>query len=265
MPVVVTERFPSRNGVTSDASTTDLHYLVTGTDSDVTATSNVLSTAPATYNNRVIKAVSVDQVNNQTWYSVVSYGLRKYPETGESSYNFDFGGATQHITQSLETMQSMGIGGSATDVPDYEGAIADRGDGPEGVDIPVPQYRFTETHYIAVASVTDAYKGKLHALTGKTNDAVFRNFAIGEVQFLGAAGSQRGEEDWEITFRFAASENKTGLTVGSITGINKKGWEYLWVGYEMVVNTSPKTLVHRPVFTKVERVLEAGDFTDLGI
>ena len=57
-----------------------------------------------------------------------------------------------------------------------------------------------------------------------------------ECLFLGAAGSKRGADDpsslklrragWEITYRFAASPNRTGITVGEITGIAKKGWEY---------------------------------------
>ena len=38
-----------------------------------------------------------------------------------------------------------------------------------------------------------------------------------------AAGTKRGSGDWEIAYRFAASPNVTGLTVGDITGINKKG------------------------------------------
>lgn len=35
----------------------------------------------------------------------------------------------------------------------------------------------------------------------------WRAFAAGEVLFLGASGSKRGEEEWEITYRFAASPN----------------------------------------------------------
>jgi hypothetical protein len=65
------------------------------------------------------------------------------------------------------------------------------------------------------------------------------------VLFLGASGSQRGTEDWEITFSFAASPNATGLTVGDITGIEpKKGWEYLWVRYADAEDA--ETLVKQP-------------------
>ncbi|MBC7077795.1 MAG: hypothetical protein H5T92_05745 [Synergistales bacterium] len=83
--------------------------------------------------------------------------------------------------------------------------------------------------------------------------------------FLGASGSKRGEEDWEITFRFAASPNATGLTVGEITGIAKKGWEYLWVRYADDVDDDAKVLVKRPIAVYVEQVYQYGDFSQLEI
>ena len=79
------------------------------------------------------------------------------------------------------------------------------------------------------AVVTRAYKLTLFALTGRVNNSAFKGFAAGECLFLGAAGTKRGSGDWEIGYRFASSTNVTGLIVGDITGINKKGWEYLSV------------------------------------
>ena len=137
----------------------------------------------------------------------------------------------------------------------------------EGVDLLVPSYNFGETHYIPQQSVTDAYKAKLFALTGRVNSAAFRGLARGECLFRGASGSQRSEEDWEITFNFSASPNVTGLTVGDITGINKLGWEYLWVRYvdkEQTVGNA-KYIVRVPQFAYVEQVYYFGDFSQLGI
>ena len=143
-------------------------------------------------------------------------------------FSFDTGGVTAHITQSLATISRYAPSGTA---PDCQGAIGVTSDSVEGTDITVPVYNFTETHYLPIATVTGAYKAALFQLTGKVNNAPFKGFATGEVLFLGASGSQRGADDWEITYRFAASPNVTGLAVGPITGINKKGWEYLWVRY----------------------------------
>jgi len=68
---------------------------------------------------------------------------------------------------------------------------------------------------------------------------------------------------WEITHRFSASPNKTGLTIGDITGIEKKGWEYLWVRYADAEDTAAKTLVKKPAAVYVEKVYEEGDFSVL--
>jgi len=146
-----------------------------------------------------------------------------------------------------------------------KGAIGVTHDNVEGVDIAIPVYNFSETHYIDDALVTPAYRGTLFSLTGKTNNAAFKGCAAGECLFLGASGSKRGEEDWEITFRFAASPNRTNITVGDITVASKKGWEYLWVRYADAEDATAKALVKLPVAAYVEKVYEEGDFSQLGI
>jgi len=85
------------------------------------------------------------------------------------------------------------------------------------------------------------------------------------VLFLGASGSKRSSEDWEITYRFASQPNRTGIVVGDITGISKKGWEYMWVRYRDTEDGSAKALVKRPVAAYVEQVYRDGDFSQLGI
>jgi hypothetical protein len=149
--------------------------------------------------------------------------------------------------------------------PDCKGAIGVTPDGVEGVDITVPVYQFSETHYLPDSLVTPTYKATLFALTGRVNDGTFKGFAAGECLFLGATGSKRGSGDWEITYRFAASPNATNLTLGDIAGINKKGFEYLWVRYEDVEDTAAKALVKRPTAVYVEKVYLDGDLDLLGI
>jgi len=97
------------------------------------------------------------------------------------------------------------------------------------------------------------------------NGAAWRDFAQGEVLFMGAGGSRRGGGDWEINFKFAANPNQTGLVVGDITGIAKKGWEYLWVRYVDAVDNAAKALTKRPAAVYVEQVYEYGNFAALGI
>ena len=100
-------------------------------------------------------------------------------------------------------------------------------------------------------------------LTGRVNQAPFRSWAAGEILFEGAAGSKRGEEDWQITFHFAASRNKQNVKIGDITIPSKKGWEYLWVAYADVEQANEGVLVKHPLYAVVEKLYEDGDFTKL--
>ncbi len=87
--------------------------------------------------------------------------------------------------------------------------------------------------------------------------------------FLGAEGTQQGTKPFQITYKFAISQNATDLSVGDITGIDKKGWEYLWVRYrtkkDETGGTENKTLVRLPEAVYVERVHYNANFADLGI
>lgn len=221
------------------------------------------SASPVLYDSLVRQTLHIERTAEEVWEGSVRYGVKQPPETGDSSYQFDTGGGTQHITQSLETIGRHAPAGKVA--PDFQGAVGATHDNVEGVDITTPVYNFSETHYIATAAVTDAYKATLFQLTGRVNSAGFRGFAPGEVLFLGASGAKRGEDDWEITFRFAASPNVTGLVVGAIGGIDKKGWEYLWVRYADEEDVAAKTLVKKPIAAYVERVYEYGDLSGLGI
>jgi len=278
MATAVLERFDSRGTETGCGASVELTYNIKGTADDTEALAALEAEAAGSYGGLVrsraaLEPVHVDEENPDdcVWSGIVEYtrgeNERHTPETGDSAFSFDTGGGTQHITQSLETVGSYAASGTA---PDFKGAIGVTHDSVEGVDIIVPVYHFAETHYLSNATVTNAYKGKLFRLTGKVCSASFKGLDAGECLFLGVSGSQRGSgADWEVTFRFAGSENKTNLTVGDITGINKKGWEYLWVRYQDVTEDSPglvaPMVVKQPIAVYVEKVYEYGNFADLGI
>jgi hypothetical protein len=90
--------------------------------------------------------------------------------------------------------------------------------------------------------------------------------AASEVLFLGASADESTASDFvDITYRFAASPNRTGITVGEITGIAKKGWEYLWVRYTDTEDATAKAIVKKPVGVNVKRIQKEGGFVGLGI
>jgi hypothetical protein len=181
----------------------------------------------------------------------------------ETQYTFETGGATAHITQSLQTIARHAAAGQTA--PDFNGAIGVNGDSIDGTDITVPVYNFTETRKMLASTVTGAYKLALFYCTGRVNHATFKGFAAGEVLFLGASGSKTGSEHWEIAFKFAASPNVTNLAVGNITVAAKKGWEYLWVRFRDENDGAANALVKRPAAAYVERVYDSADFSTLGI
>src|SRR5699024_6424318 len=150
---------------------------------------------------------------------------------------------------------------SGQTAPDYKGAIGYNNGNVNGTDILVHSYHFSETHYFA--TVSQAYKNTLFALTGKVNDATFKGLAAGECLFLGATGSKHGDGPWAVTYNFAGSPNQTGLVVGDITGISKDGWDYFWVHYAPKDDTNAKAVVQQPTAAYVEKVYERGDFSQL--
>jgi len=264
VPVTVTEKWESRQSTEGDNASVELTYLIDGTSDDLAAKTALRDGTPLVYDGLVRQSYSVERIGETQWEGTVRYGRRqREPETGESNLQFDTGGGTQHITHSLATVASYAVPGKQA--PDFKGAIGVTADSVEGTDITVPQFQFSETHYLAAELVTWSYVVTLASLTGRVNSAPFRGFAAGEVLFLGASGSKRGEEDWEITFRFAASPNMTGLQIGDITGIDKKGWEYLWIRYEDDVDAVANAPIKKPLAAYVEQVYQYGDFSLLGI
>ncbi len=274
MPIEVLEKVESRRVTTGDNPAAEYRYVIRGTADPVAARTALLATSPTLVDvwgggfkflprvAETVEPISPDEFTDTgLWEGIVNYGL--LPQTGESVFSFDTGGGTQHITNSLGTVARYAPAGAVA--PDCKGALGVTADSVEGVDITVPVYQFVETHYLPDSVVTPAYKATLFALTGKVNSAAFKGFAAGECLFLGAAGTQRGQGDWELTYRFAAYPNVTNLTIGDITGIAKKGWEYLWVRYTDSEDVSAKALVKRPTAVYIEKVYEYGNLSLLGI
>ena len=266
MPITVEEKASSPTITSGDNPSAELSYVIRGTTDEFDARTELETVSLAVFDGLVRTDVRVTATESPSvWDGEVAYALPSFdqPEVGESTFSFDTGGGTQHLTQSLATVASYAP--PSETAPDFKGAIGVTADSVEGVDIVVPVYQFSETHVLPDATVTDAYKAVLMIMTGRVNSDVFRSFAAGSVLFLGAAGAKRGDGDWEITFRFAVSPNLGTINVGDITGITKKGWEYLWVRYEDVEDAAAQTIVKQPVAAYVERVYLELPFTTLGI
>lgn len=267
MAITVHQKWRSPSGQEGENPSIDTLWIIRGTQDYFAARDALGTQTPDVLDGLVRQTFGATPLGWDSWNGTVRYGKHKKKEAGDSRYTFDTRGGKQHITQSLETIGNYAPGGKTA--PDFHGAIGVTQDEVEGTDIIVPTFAFQETHYFAPLLVSEAYKHQVYLLTGRVNSATFRGKARGEVLFEGAAGSRTGdglEDLWEITFHFQASPNVTDLPVGpNITVPSKEGWQYLWVRYQDVDDTSAHVLVRRPISAHVERLYYYGNFGVLGI
>lgn len=253
------ERHKSRDGTMGPDAKGVRNYVIDGTDDESTAQALVNAIVPATWGNLYKQTAELSHQGGGVWHVAVQYGPRN-KQSGESEWSFSIGTTQIHTTHSLETVESY-IPAGGTEV-DYEQAINVVGkEGEieiEGVDIPSADLTWQETLYLPLAQFTSAYLAILRSAVGKTNASTFRIFGAQEVLLQGVSGRPAGDTV-ALTFQYAASESKSGLTIGTITGIAKKGWEYLWV------RTEETDGVPEAVQVNVEKVIDTYDFATLGV
>lgn len=240
-------------------------YIVSGTTSDVEARQSLSAHAPTLFDPwgdglvflpRV--DVTVESLSEDMWLGGVAYGT--IPQQGEIVRHFTTQGGTEHVFVARRHIASYAPPGATA--PDYKGAI----NGGEGLSIGVAVFMFKEVHYKDAAFFTPQYRAQVvFPLTYTVNDRPFRGFARGEVLFMGAAARQQGDGKWEVQYDFAAARNREGVTIGDITGINKKGWQYLWVDVEEAEDNDAARIVAVPSVVSVEEVYPEANFGLLGI
>lgn len=227
---------------------------------------------------------TLDYLGDDAWQLQVSYVKDGADDPDQQdpmrrTRSFDTSGGTAHKTQGevdgtfTQGEQRYWATGSAA-APNLRGVIGIDGDSIAGVDIVIPALTWTETYDVPARYVTAAYIKSIGELTGTVNNATFRTFPAGEVLFMGCSGSQewdseKGDGPWSLAYKFIQSPNAgpdatlPAITIGSITGITKKGHEYLWVRYEPAVESND--LIKRPKYVYVNRVYKEKTFSTLGI
>lgn len=256
MSITVHETHASRRG---SESSRELVYFAWGSDDDAAVRTAVLGTAPATYDGLSREECSLEPLENGAWEASVSYTSPNSvaPEANSGNYQSKYSvtAGTQHITQSLATVHAYSESEEEYPPPNFHGAIGVDKDSINGCDILVPTMEWEETHAISDDLVDGAYVRTLMDFTGTVNGSSFRDFSAGEVLFMGASGQQRSDGlTWDVTFKFAFSGNRTGITVGLISGIAKKGWEYMWVYYVDSPDPVEGVIPKIPRYVYVEKV-----------
>ena len=271
MAITIRERNNSREWSGNDAFA--MRYVVSGTYNDSWAKSIADSISPASFSTRIgTEATTVykneitanPQGPGDTWYVEVKYGPTQGQQPGNSEWNFNIGIRNVHTSHSLETINTYVPDGDAAE--DFKQAVNVTGSGAdlrvEGVDVPEPTFGWQETLYLKLENFTSAYLTKLRNAVGKTNVTAFRVFGAQEVQLVGISGQPAGN-CVAMTFSFAGSPSVEGLAIGDINGIDKKGFEYLWVRYKTDQGITGLTQV--PAQVNIEKVIDTYEFADLGI
>ncbi len=265
-----------RRNTSGENPTAEIRFNIYGTADDVQAREYMASIAPGLYDiygtgavlllrtSLSVEPVWIDDISSDGHFKgSVNYGK---VQTSDPRYTFEVGFGTEHITHSRSTVNRYALPGKTA--PDHDGAIGVQPDGTvSGVELPgAAAFRFSITQFVPFADVTFAFRANLLDLAHRSmNDATFQGHAPGECKFFGARGNVRGSEDYEIEFSFGGNPNETNLTVGQITGIDKLGWDYLWVEYGETIDTGAKAVVRFAKAAHVERISTPKSYGLLGI
>lgn len=251
-------------------------YIIVGATDEGDARTALLAAVPSLVDGLVIDAPDVTEVYSGIFDGKVAWitPTRKDEKEEEDKehdeetvvVNFDTTGGTTKL------MRAFGEVSYGHPDPPFNGiapesflAIGLTDDGIEGVDVPAPSFKWTETWQIAREDLTWSYQRFVARMTNKVNDAPFRGFGLSEVRFLGATSQPNGDDLYSCTFHFEASMTVEDITVGEITGIYKRGWDYLWTRYETTVDETTKKMTRKPIGVYVSEVSEQADFSELGI
>ena len=244
--MATTAELANRQRISGSSGTRE--YLIADAADLDEARTQLLADAPATWETGG-KTLTLQADECEAYESAEGaiYGVTRYSPAalgdlpaGTTAFSFDTSGGTQRLIRSIATT-SYG-----TSPPSTQNLIGVTKDGAEGVDIVAPVFNYQVTKRYAILDVTQAYIAAIFAATGTVNSATFTvttddgitfSFAAGENLYLGGSGGVV-EGEVEITHKFSASQNATGLSVGGISGIAKKGWEYLWVLWEDTVSNA---------------------------
>ena len=197
------------------------------------------------------------------WEFIADYDFT--PEPGEYVVSIDTTGATVNVQEAFAQTKFDAANFTAID---YGTSInVDAQGNPQGVEKVIPSLKLNIKATIKKANFASAlgYARVIAGLTGKVNDEPFLTFPKGELLFLGATGDIITDENPTLDFSFEASVNITNQTIGSITGINKLGWEYIWFDFAQKQDTTTKLKKTIARGAYVSEIYEFADFSGLFI
>jgi hypothetical protein len=259
MPVVYKEFY---KGLTGDVIGLKLEvpFTVLGTSNEVVAKNAALAGSPVARSGLWRNNITLDHQGADVWRGVIHYGQFERAE-GKWNLSFDTTGGTLHVAHSKALRAKYG-----TNAPHTVGTsapIGAHGDQVDGADIIIPALKLTWTFHHPLAVITLGQIKRLAQITGMTNSATWQSFEANELLFLGCTGNEGTDAETQVQYSFAASQNATGLTIGSISSIAKKGHDYLdvrWKDNTEVVGAETQP-IKEAQFVFCHRVYDECNFT----
>lgn len=195
------------------------------------------------------------------------------PEQGdggsESLLSFEFGSESEHVDIAL-SQASHGTGASER----VGNLINVTDDEIQGLEINAPILEFQEEHWFTTSRFSPAFRRLLATTTQTVNAAAFREWAIGEVLFVGAS-ARKSAGQWNVTFSFRVRRNLEDLAFTLVKDdgtdepvvVTKRGWEYLWIESRRLPEAGATATKTRtvPRAVHVAAVYYATDFSIFGI
>lgn len=231
----------------------------------------------------ILRDVTMAPDGPNAWRAKCSYTQAKIAKkeqeklTSVGQYRISFSSKSQSIKQyTAKTTVSFSATGDTA--PDFKGAINVNAEGEvEGVDSIVPCLTVSVTQRMEGASLTPAYALLVSGLIGKYNNNEFLGFPAGTMQLTAGDGSLSfaipnpnadltgGDpippQDRELSFEFLFSPNLTGITIGTVTGINKKGHQYMWTLWRDTIDSGKVFRKPRAVYVQDLYGVEPADFS----
>lgn len=269
MPALGTELAERRVGsnqivrkyfVTGATAETDVQAFVAGLPDDLAGLSK------NTFNSNESEWIDGDYFVEVTWGSPQQ---AKALFSAEYSFNYVMPGG--RFKQSLATIDSYEDAAQLPNgPPDFGGAINVVNDGGkqrvEGFDVQPPsetdkiRFRMPRSYFVSPAN-----RALIRSLLGKVNSTPFKGMAAGEALFCRCVGGIDSTGDASLDFGFAFAANRTGLSVGAITGIAADGWDLVWTYYRPGGDAVAKTPIQQPAAAYVERIFERADLNALNL
>lgn len=252
MAIIFDEKPESREWSLMDGKGTREYQLI-GLSDAIDVLAYAAARVPVYFNFCWLQDIQVKPQGAGLWYVTCPYGpTPRMP--GSIEIQSRTTGGTVHITSSRSMVAKYGAGAPDTVIIGQDGA---------GAEITVPVQMRSYTFNFERGIVTEALMDYWEDLVGLVNSVLWHNRPAGEVLFLGydCKTTLSADPKAAVTFDFAMSRNRTGLTIGAITGIAKQGHDLIDIHTKTVVIAGQD--VQKEKFVYIQRVYERAAFATI--